>query len=110
MELVNLLNSKAWPHAVDPALICDISSEQDKEDRAEGILDLIIDIHLENLKFLDFGCGADGGGGVTGGKGGITTGGGFIKWPTTAVKLAKFAVMSVRVFSIFSNFASNSIF
>lgn len=57
IELVNLLNSKEWPHAVDPTLICDISSEQDKEDRAEGILDLIIDVHLENLKFLDFGCG-----------------------------------------------------
>jgi 2-polyprenyl-3-methyl-5-hydroxy-6-metoxy-1,4-benzoquinol methylase len=56
-QLINLLNSKEWPHAVDPALICDISSDQDKEDRAEGILDLIIDIHLENLKFLDFGCG-----------------------------------------------------
>lgn len=57
IELINLLNSKEWPPAVDPALICDISSEQDKEDRAEGILDLIIDVHLENLKFLDFGCG-----------------------------------------------------
>ena len=57
VELINLLNSKEWPPAVDPSLICDISSEQDKEDRAEGILDLIIDIHLENLKFLDFGCG-----------------------------------------------------
>lgn len=57
MELLNLLNSKQWPHAVDPSLICDITSDQDKEDRAEGILDLIIDVHLENLKFLDFGCG-----------------------------------------------------
>ena len=57
IELVNLLNSKEWPHAVDPTLICDISSDQDKTDRAEGILDLIIDIHLENLRFLDFGCG-----------------------------------------------------
>lgn len=55
--LTNLLNSKEWPHAVDPSLICDITSDQDKEDRAEGILDLIIDVHLENLKFLDFGCG-----------------------------------------------------
>jgi 2-polyprenyl-3-methyl-5-hydroxy-6-metoxy-1,4-benzoquinol methylase len=57
VELLNLLNSKEWPAAVDPALICDITSDQDKEDRAEGILDLIIDTHLENLKFLDFGCG-----------------------------------------------------
>lgn len=57
VELINLLNSKEWPAAVDPTLICDITSDQDKEDRAEGILDLIIDAHLENLKFLDFGCG-----------------------------------------------------
>ena len=56
-KLTELLKSDAWPHAVDPALICDVTSEQDKEDRAEGILDIIIDINLENLKFLDFGCG-----------------------------------------------------
>ena len=55
--LTELLNSPTWPAAVDPSLICDTNSEQDKEDRAEGILDLIIDVHLENLKFLDFGCG-----------------------------------------------------
>jgi 2-polyprenyl-3-methyl-5-hydroxy-6-metoxy-1,4-benzoquinol methylase len=56
-ELVNLLHSKQWPYAVDPSLIVDVNSEQDKEDRAEGILDLIMGINLENLKFLDFGCG-----------------------------------------------------
>lgn len=56
-KLFELLKSEAWPVAVDPSLICDTNSEQDKEDRAEGILDLIIDIHMENLKFLDFGCG-----------------------------------------------------
>lgn len=55
--LVDLLNSSQWPPAVDPSLICDTSSDQDKEDRAEGILDLIIDVSLENLKFLDYGCG-----------------------------------------------------
>jgi 2-polyprenyl-3-methyl-5-hydroxy-6-metoxy-1,4-benzoquinol methylase len=55
--LIDLLNSNQWPPAVDPSLICDTRSEQDKEDRAEGILDLIIDISLENLKFLDYGCG-----------------------------------------------------
>jgi 2-polyprenyl-3-methyl-5-hydroxy-6-metoxy-1,4-benzoquinol methylase len=56
-SLKNLLQSNEWPTAVDPSLICDISSEQDKNDRAEGILDLIIDVHLEGLSFLDFGCG-----------------------------------------------------
>lgn len=52
-----LLDSPSWPAAVDPALICNENSEQDKEDRAEGILDIIIDVHLEKLSFLDFGCG-----------------------------------------------------
>jgi SAM-dependent methyltransferase len=55
-ELIALVNSTKWPCAVDPKLICD-DSDQDKADRAEGILDLIIDIHLEKLKFLDYGCG-----------------------------------------------------
>ncbi len=52
-----LLESSSWPNAVDEALICNNESEQDKEDRAEGILDIVIDVHLEKLKFLDFGCG-----------------------------------------------------
>lgn len=56
-ELRGLLQSSDWPPAINPGLICDISSEQDKQDRAEGILDIIIDMHLEGLKMLDFGCG-----------------------------------------------------
>lgn len=52
-----LLNSDKWPAAVEPFLICNLTSEQDKQDRAEGILDLVIDVHLEKLGFLDFGCG-----------------------------------------------------
>jgi 2-polyprenyl-3-methyl-5-hydroxy-6-metoxy-1,4-benzoquinol methylase len=54
-ELTNLLHSSNWPPAVDPSLICD--SEIMKEERAEGILEIIIEIHLEGLKLLDFGCG-----------------------------------------------------
>lgn len=55
--LKGLLQSDKWPAAVEPFLICSTDSDQDKEDRAEGILDLIIDTHLEGLSFLDFGCG-----------------------------------------------------
>ncbi len=51
-ELCTLLYSDKWPEALDPGLICDINSEQDKEDRAEGILELIIDIHLEGYDIL----------------------------------------------------------
>lgn len=56
-KLKKLLHSSDWPAAVNSDLICDISSEQDKLDRAEGIIDLIIDVNLANKKFLDFGCG-----------------------------------------------------
>ncbi len=56
-ELKKMLNSTDWPAAIDPTLICNTTSDQDKEDRAEGILDLIIDVHLEGLSILDFGCG-----------------------------------------------------
>lgn len=52
-----LATSDAWPEAVDPNLICGDASEQDKFDRAEGILDLHVDAHLLNLSVLDFGCG-----------------------------------------------------
>ena len=52
-----LLESSHWPAAIDPDLVCNVTSEQDKQDRAEGIIDLIIDSPLQNLKFLDFGCG-----------------------------------------------------
>jgi 2-polyprenyl-3-methyl-5-hydroxy-6-metoxy-1,4-benzoquinol methylase len=56
-ELKKLLESDAWPAAVDPTLICDPNSEEDKLNRAEGILELLIEESLENKKFLDFGCG-----------------------------------------------------
>jgi 2-polyprenyl-3-methyl-5-hydroxy-6-metoxy-1,4-benzoquinol methylase len=52
-----LLGSIQWPLAVDTSLIVDSDSEQDKQDRAEGILDMIVDVHLNELNFLDFGCG-----------------------------------------------------
>jgi 2-polyprenyl-3-methyl-5-hydroxy-6-metoxy-1,4-benzoquinol methylase len=56
-RLVTLLNTPEWPNAVDPILIVDANSEQDKEDRADGILDLIIETSLKDKAFLDFGCG-----------------------------------------------------
>lgn len=55
--LKSLLESSQWPAAVDPVYICDVNSEQHKIDRAEGIVEIIIDSALNDLKFLDFGCG-----------------------------------------------------
>lgn len=56
-ELKEIMEGNNWPMAIDPELICTMTSEQDKEDRAEGIIDLILDTNLKGLKFLDFGCG-----------------------------------------------------
>ncbi len=56
-KLKELVYSEEWPQAIKPAYITDITSDQDKEDRAEGILDMIIDAPLQNLSVLDFGCG-----------------------------------------------------
>lgn len=56
-ELKNLLESDDWPEAVLDFQIVDESSEEEKNDRAEGIVDILIEEELENKKFLDFGCG-----------------------------------------------------
>lgn len=53
--IINLLQSEEWPEAVPAVLICE-DTEEDKTERAEGILSLL-DENIENKKFLDFGCG-----------------------------------------------------
>jgi 2-polyprenyl-3-methyl-5-hydroxy-6-metoxy-1,4-benzoquinol methylase len=55
-DLKNLLNSKEWPQAVFQDQIADENSEKDKEERAEGIADILLP-NLNDKKFLDFGCG-----------------------------------------------------
>ena len=52
-----LIQSQHWPDAVDLGLVCKSDSEEDKVERAEGIIDLVIDQPIENSSFLDFGCG-----------------------------------------------------
>lgn len=52
-----MLYSPDWPEATDPTLICDITSENDKIERGRGIVELLIDKNLTDLKFLDYGCG-----------------------------------------------------
>jgi len=51
------LRNPVWPEAVDPSMICDINSEEDKIERANSVLDLYIEENIKNKKFLDFGCG-----------------------------------------------------
>lgn len=56
-KLKNILNSNEWPEAVLDFQIVDQNSEEEKMDRAEGIIDILVDEELENKKFLDIGCG-----------------------------------------------------
>ena len=56
-QLRTLLGSPEWPIAVPTDLMVDPGSEQDKLDRAEGIVDFIITEPLSDKKLLDFGCG-----------------------------------------------------
>jgi len=50
------LGSDRWPSAVDQDMIC--STEEQFQERAKGILDIVVGEDLDNRTFLDFGCGA----------------------------------------------------
>lgn len=56
-DMKALLNGPDWPMAVDPDLICDEGKIEDRQDRAAGIMDFLIDEPLRGRRFLDFGCG-----------------------------------------------------
>ena len=51
-----LLDSEEWPQAVFAVQMADENSEADKQERAEGICDIILP-PLSGKRFLDFGCG-----------------------------------------------------
>lgn len=55
-ELRRLLESEQWPLAVPSDLICQ-ETEDDKYERAEGILTEALGGQIEGKRFLDFGCG-----------------------------------------------------
>jgi 2-polyprenyl-3-methyl-5-hydroxy-6-metoxy-1,4-benzoquinol methylase len=54
--LRQLTESNSWPEAVFQSQIADENSETDKEERAEGICDIMLP-PMDGKKFLDFGCG-----------------------------------------------------
>jgi 2-polyprenyl-3-methyl-5-hydroxy-6-metoxy-1,4-benzoquinol methylase len=55
-KLKILLSSDDWPESVPEFQMTDESSESDKEERAETIADLFVELS-DGEKFLDFGCG-----------------------------------------------------
>ena len=55
-DLKSLLNSEDWPRATFSFQVTDENSELDKQDRAEGIANIILP-SMKDKKFLDFGCG-----------------------------------------------------
>ena len=58
-ELDYLKNLSDWPEAVPGSMICDDTSEQDKSDRAQAIIEEFIgnSTAIAKLNVLDFGCG-----------------------------------------------------
>lgn len=56
-DLISYPQDLNWPAAVEASLICNRQSEDEKFDRAEGILDMVVTKSIKNTKFLDFGCG-----------------------------------------------------
>lgn len=55
-ELKSLLHSEAWPQATFAFQVTDENSDSDKQDRAEGIANVLLP-PMRGKKFLDFGCG-----------------------------------------------------
>lgn len=55
-ELKSLLDSETWPQATFAFQVTDENSESDKQDRAEGIANVLLP-PMKGKRFLDFGCG-----------------------------------------------------
>jgi 2-polyprenyl-3-methyl-5-hydroxy-6-metoxy-1,4-benzoquinol methylase len=53
----NLLEIDCWPEAVPEFLITQDASEEDQTNRANAVLDMMLDKSLEDVSFLDYGCG-----------------------------------------------------
>lgn len=55
-QLIELLKSDSWPEAAPSSTICS-DLEEDKLERAAGILEYFFHNELADKKFLDYGCG-----------------------------------------------------
>ncbi len=55
--LKKVLETTRWPEAVNPNVVCDPNSENDKSERGYGVIELLVKEDVRGKKFLDFGCG-----------------------------------------------------
>ena len=55
-RLLALLESNEWPNATDPSQICG-DTEEDKQERAQGIIEVCVNKKLQDMVVLDYGCG-----------------------------------------------------
>ncbi len=56
-HIAALMGIDCWPEAVPPFLCENKVSDEDQINRANAILDMMVDRNLEGKTFLDFGCG-----------------------------------------------------
>ena len=51
-KIFNLLNSNEWPLAADPTQICDETSNTDKIERAQGIIEVCVNKNLKEHQIV----------------------------------------------------------
>jgi 2-polyprenyl-3-methyl-5-hydroxy-6-metoxy-1,4-benzoquinol methylase len=56
-HIESLMAIDCWPEAVPQFLVAKDASAEDQMNRANAVLDMLLDRPVENLSFLDFGCG-----------------------------------------------------
>lgn len=56
-HIQDLLSIDCWPEAVPPFLVANDASTDDQVNRANAVLDMMVDRPLTDMSFLDFGCG-----------------------------------------------------
>lgn len=56
-HIQDLMAIDCWPEAVPQFLVAKDASIEDQVNRANAVLDMMLDKQIENLEFLDFGCG-----------------------------------------------------
>ena len=56
-SILDLAKSPEWPNAIEDYQILDENSEEEKQERAEGIINFFVEDEIVGKKFLDIGCG-----------------------------------------------------